>query len=778
MAKHRQLSVEAPLAGLNRLSSYQRQSPFSSPDLLNVRAIGTLEGRERLGSRPGLVESHIDDLGGEVRMLAGMTLALGDGFTAWSDTFSGESMADAWSLPSWSESLPQIIPYSVASIDTSVAEGEAVLDALDIDTTESYTVEAYLVPWAAAWHGSYRLYLRLDNTTPAIGTAGVLIEITQTGITGTYAASLKSYTGGSETEVDTAAGSDSSLSPAWLSATVSGTTVTVYWNGATILTGTVDAHSGSRVGFGLSCSVDGGVCLANTFRVQYYSTGSYPATRSLLVASADGDIFYESTYGRMSQLTTDLTVRDDVLLQAAQSGQKLYIADYGDLRVTQTDGLISGDQLTATVNPTWTGLGILTNDDVVVISNVGGSTTASTYAISSVAAGAVTLASAPGDGTCSFRIERAPKVYYPADDTFVIMAATAGQVPTGCPLICRYLDRIVLAGAEIAPHAWYMARVGDELDWDYAEEDSQRAVAGTASVAGVPGTPITALIPHSDDYLIIACRNSLWKLLGDPAYDGGLNALSHSIGVIGRDAWCHVPSGELVFLSLDGLYVVSASGADATPIRLSREVLPREFLNINPDITTASLEYDIQAGGIHIFLTSASSNDRKHWWLDWGRKSFWPVTMDSDFEPTATCTLQATAIEDSAVILGGRDGMLRRFCDLAENDCGETFETYAVIGPVKLASDGVDGILRTVDIDIAESSGDVDWEITCGRTYEAAISNDASDSGSIVAGLNATVHPVCRGQAFSLKLSGAEARKWAVENIVTSARPSGRRRIL
>ncbi len=777
MAKKRQVRIDFPLAGLNRRASYRQQSPFTTADCLNVRAIATIEGRERGGSRPGLTESHVDNLGGAVRFLSPMTLALGDGFTSWSDNFSGTSLAAAWTQASWASDVPLILPYAVVSVDTSIDEGEVVLDVLPIDTDETYTVEMFLVPWEGAWHGEYHLYLRMDdNSAVPITTEGVEVEIIQTGSSGSYVATLNSYISGNKTELDTDTGGVTPQ-PGWLSVTVSGEDITVYWQGTQILSGTASASQDeTQVGFGMKCTVDGGLCLANTFRVQYYSTGEVPALRSMLVASANGNLFNETSYGRMTVVTTDLTFRDDTALQADQSGQKLYIADYGDLRITQTDGLVSTDQLTATSNPTWNALSIDTDDDVVVISNVGGSTVAGTYKISSVAAGALTIASSPGDGTCSFRIERAPKVYDPSAGTVVQMTATTGQVPTGCPLIARYLDRIVLAGAEIAPHVWYMARQSNELDWDYSQEDSQRAVAGTASAAGVPGDPITAIIPHSDDYLIIACRNSLWRLLGDPAFDGSLNAVSHTIGVIGPTAWCRGPAGEFVFLSLDGLYAMPPGG-NSFPIQLSREILPREFLNLNPDMLTVSMEYDIVGNGVHIYLTPVSSNDRIHWWFDWVRKTFWPVSLTSAHEPTATTAIQSTTIEDSGVILGGRDGTLRRLNDLAESDVGLSYETYAVIGPMQLAVVGRVGTFLSIDAVIADGSGDVTWEIVSALTMEGASSGDASDSGTWSEELNATIRPAARGQAFTLKLTGTSKRKWAFESMTAVLKDAGKRRI-
>lgn len=775
--KRQTINLAFPYGGLNRKTSYQSQPPFTTPSCLNVRLRESLEGRERGGSRSGLVESHRGDLGGEVRLLSSMTLALGDGFTEFSDNFSGASLSEAWTQADWADDVPSILPSAVASVDTSIDSGDAVLDALTIDTSESYAVECYFVPWAGEWHGTYRLYLRLDDSSPDYTTDGVLIEITQTGSTGGYTATLLSYASSVETEVDTTTAYFGEVKPGWLTATVSGTTVTVYWQGTQILSGTVDSHTGARVGFGMECTVDGGLCLANTFRVQYYSTGSVPINRTVLYASGNGDLYKEATYGTMSVITSDLTLRDDTLLQAVQSGQVLYIADYGDLQASGTDGTVSGTSFDSATYSDWTTLNILPEDMVVVISNGTGSTVDGTYTIASVAAGDITLDSAPGDGTCAFRIERAPKTYTPSTDTIALMVADTGQVPTGCPLIAHYLDRIVLAGAETAPHVWYMSRVADELDWDYSQEDQQTAVAGTSSEAGVPGDPITALVSHSDDYLIIGCRNNLWRMRGDPAAGGTLDAISHTVGIIGAKAWCLGPSGELIFLSLDGIYQLDPGG-ESFPQSISRDSLPREFLNINPNQVNAQLEYDVHGRGIHIYLTTEPSNTRYHWWMDLQYKSFWPMSLDSDYEPTAICAYQGTAIEDSGVILGSRDGTLRKFNDLAETDCGTSFESFVLIGPIPLATEGNNGRLMSIDATVANYSGDVDWEVASGNSAEAAILASAIDSGTWTEDLNAAVRPACSGQAMTLKLTGETGRSWAIESIVAVRKDAGRRRLL
>lgn len=785
MPKKRQMRLSFPLGGLDRRASARQQRPYTTPDCSNVRPTGTIESRERGGSRPGLVQSHQDDLGSNVRFLIPMVLALGDSKTAWSDTFGGSAMAGVWTQASWATDSPSILQQMV-SVDTSVADAASVRDALTIDVSASYTVEALLIPWDGAFHGDYKLYLRLDNTTPAYQTDGVEISLTMTGTGGVYTGTATSFVGGVADA--TGAGSPytmtggtltgSSARPVWLIATVSTDTITVTLDGTQILSQAMDAaQNGLRVGFGMEATVVSGVCLMDVFRVQYTSTGTVEPLSSMLTASAGGNIYNETTYGRMTVVSTNLTVRDDVSLEAVQSGQKLYIADFGDVRADADDGVVSGATLDSATYADWTTLGILTNDDVCVISAPAGS--AGTYEIQTVASGVITLTASPGDNSgVSFRIERAPKVYDPIADTVSIMTATdgVGQTPTGCPLVAHFLDRIVLAGAEIAPGVWYMARRSDELDWDYAQTDDNRAVAGTASDAGIPATAITALAPASDDYLVIGCRNSLWRMRGDPALGGSLDALSQNIGIVDAGAWCWGPAAELIFLSLDGIYILPPGG-ESSPVSMSRELLPQELLNFDPDTSTINLEYDVQFRGVHIYLTPDSTNQRIHWWLNWEGKTFWPMTLTADHEPMATCDLQAVAIEDSGVILGGRDGKLRKFSGNASNDVGTAFVNYMSIGPIPLAADGFVGRLLSMDAVIAEDSGDVTWNLYPALTFEATYTASSADTGTWVAGLNGRNHPISRGQAYLLKITGTANYKWAIEGIETVTMDVGSRRI-
>lgn len=786
-----------PAGGLDRKAAHRQNPPYATPNCVNVRPVETIENRARGGSRPGLVLGCLDDLGSEIRLLSPMTLAI-DKFKIWSDTFGSSELADGWSeetLRGQASGIPVILSSHMASAETSDGYTTVMMDVpATTDHDKAWSFGIYIVPKDGEHHGKYQLLLR-NIEGPSLGAAMNVLQIDIAGSDGTWIVSEIIYPelthAGEDIVTLTIAspgygsafvnGTHGSAEPGWLTWVIDQGELSVYWRDTRIfylasgfLASEIELIT--EIGFGFECTT-AGQCLVDSFRNQYFSTGEVPVGRTVLVASAGGNIYNETSYDRMTIVTSNLTVRDDIALTAAQSGQKLYIADYGDVRALGTDGVVSGAELDSATYTDWSILDIDTDTDVCVLSAVGGSTVADTYEILSVAAGAITLASAPGDGSGNtFRIERAPKIYDPDTGALTLLTATAGQVPTGCPLACRYLGRLVLAGAEIAPHVWYMSKQFDETNWDYAETNNQRAVAGVSSEAGVPQKAMTALFTHGDDYCIMACRDQLWRMRGDPAFGGSLMALSHEIGIISQDAWCIGPSGEVVFLSLDGIYVLPPGG-DSKPMSLSREKLPLEFLNLDSNNISASLEYDVKDRGVHIFLTPDSTGTPTHWWLDWQYKGFWPVTLNSDHEPTATCTYQSSAIESAGVVLGGRDGFLRRYDKFAETDDGTNFSSYIDIGPIPMGPDGITGTLVSIDGIMAENSGDVTWSVHPGLTFEATVGASSSDSGTWAAGINATARPACRGQAYILKIAGTAGSAWAMENVATTVRGSGPRRI-
>jgi len=792
-----------PIGGLNRKGPYHQVPPYTTYDCLNVWPRERIKNRTRGGSRPGLEKTHPEALGGAVRLLNTIVFVPGvsettgsreEGiFFGWHSNFDNGEFGDDWVKGYEAVSGPHsvaVLPrggwyaYSTYSQDQT----DSFFSTGEIDFTKPTKLEIRVLPNAnGLYGGQFYLYIGCTNTETGADFIYACLDVSSENA-GEYSGWLEVIGGEGELVDFDTDGGFATDEIGWFTLAVDGEDAKVYWRNylvAELSFGSLNWHSAGGVKIGTVAS-DGYEARFGGVRVQGYFAGfSTDATyfspggaRTMLMAAANGDLYYEKLYGSMEAVTTDLSLNSNALLESAQFGQKLYIADYGDLRISGDDGTVSGSNLDAASVADWTAHSINVNDDVVVLSNVSGDTIAQTYTISSISADALTLDSAPGDGTCTYRVERAPKVYNADTETLTIFTASTGQVPTGNPLMVRYLDRMVLAGGEIAPHVWYMSRRGDETDWDYSQSDSEAAVAGTASEAGVPGTAITTLVPYKDDYLLIGCRNALWLLRGDPRYGGSLDSISRNVGVIGQDAWCIGPGGEFVFLSANGLYALPSIHEGAKAIPLSSHALPDELKKINTSRVIPSLQYDVQFNGIHLFLTSRSSESGSHWWIDWETKTFWPVAYSENHEPTCTHVSQTMGFFGDGVIFGGKDGYLRRLDDQIETDDGTEFTSYVCLGPIALGADGQIGKILKMDAEIAENSGNVTWSLRRSNTFEGVtVESTDSDSGTWTAGLNASVWPACAGQVFTLILSGT-GEPWAFEQVIVTSVTGGARRLM
>ena len=782
MGKQAVVELQFPAKGLNKAFAFQSQPPYTTPDCLNVRAFDQAGGRARGGSRPGLSKHSVTQLGGgdPVRLLSSVRAVYNDGLTAWIDTFDGTALSTHWSTAAWAAAAPGILGDIDGAVSTSTESAAVVRTLLTpFDTTQAYQIDILVVPYDGAYHGTYQIFAGLSNTSPDNTQDGVTAEITITGTTGVYSGTLTSTASGVDTEYAMTSGTTGAAIPAFFSLLVSGTTVTAYWNGTSTVSKTVTGLSESRFGFGLVCTEAGGAALADMFRIQYRKGITEQKLRDILVASSNGTL-YKTTYaGTFGAVSGNLTLNTDRRINAAERAQKLYIADWGNPRVYGADGVrgTANNKLDAASVADWTAKSISVYNDVCVISSATGDLVNGTYTISSVASGEITLGSAIATGvagTCSYRIVRAPKVYDPVADTLTLWTATVGTVPHDNPLVCRWRDRLVLAGDITSPHMWYMSRSGDALDWTYSTDvdDATRPVAGNNSDAGTPGEPITALISHSDDYLLMGCQSSLWLLRGDPATAvSNLDKISDRTGVRGSNAWCQGGSGEIYILGTDGLYRIMP-GAEEYCVPLSHDKLPAAFSDVDSGFHV-ELAYDHAERGIHIFMVGDDGMNRLHYWFDLKVQGFWPVQVPENYEPLS---MYATDINGKPVcLLGCRDGYVRKFDTQAETDDGTSITNYVLYGPMRLGRSGFhEGGLRELAITLSENSSGVTCYVLPGDSAETSVGATPVSVGTFTGGRNCNARPNRRGAAVCLKLAGGGLRRWTVETVSMRVESAGR----
>ncbi len=439
---------------------------------------------------------------------------------------------------------------------------------------------------------------------------------------------------------------------------------------------------------------------------------------------------------------------------------------------------------------------------------------ANIFTIASVSGSALTLAAAEnsqplfftsGDTAIIWQIGRMPQQIVPpastsSAPTIANMSYTKGVLPLGCPLCCTYKGRLVLAGPG---EVWYMSRVNAPTDWDTGAYpgDVQRAMTGTTAQTGGLSAPLTALMPHSDQYLLMSGMETISVLNGDPAFGGQISVLSRTVGCIQANAWTTMPDASIVFLSRDGLYSIAA-GAQGYPQPISRQNLPIDLLDIDVNKNVVNVEYCTRYRSIIISVTPTNGNAGTHYWYDVTNNSWWPMQYPYNGYPGMnTANMQPSYFLQYNPLLGGSnnladkiiagcmDGYLREFKDAATSDdyggANLGIVSFITLGPLRVGGIGYRSLLTQIgaDVDSATGNAALSWAIYADDTCESLVTNmdnllnngvsyASQCSGTWSGGLNTQNYCRAYGIAHAIVLNATSP--WAIEGIRLLAKPGGR----
>lgn len=346
-----------------------------------------------------------------------------------------------------------------------------------------------------------------------------------------------------------------------------------------------------------------------------------------------------------------------------------------------------------------------------------------------------------------------------------------GLTPTNNFLCCNWRGRFVLAGDSNNPQNFYMSRVGNPLDWNFAATDPAAAVAGNLSESGQIGEPIVALIPYTDDYMLIGCTNSLWMLQGDPADGGSIVRVSDQMGLVSPNSWCVDPTGTLYFIARGGLYSVRPIWEFYQPPQLlSGETYDQYFQTIINGSFYISMQWDIDAKYMHIFATPTDDvTAGVHLIHDQRNGGLWPQVYPLNMGPTATVRYAANNVNGGqrAILLGGWDGYIRQWTATNLDDDGTAISAYAVLGPVKPSVEAA--IFSGVTLDFGETlaADAADWNanviVSSGPDAFSVTEGTPHSTATIPSTLDRrqkTYRQRFRGGWFSLTISNSTLDKY------------------
>ncbi|MGD0768105.1 MAG: hypothetical protein ABSB42_07920 [Tepidisphaeraceae bacterium] len=341
-----------------------------------------------------------------------------------------------------------------------------------------------------------------------------------------------------------------------------------------------------------------------------------------------------------------------------------------------------------------------------------------------------------------------------ACSTLKASTTPGGQVvPTYCTLADTWRGRLVLAGASTQPQNFFMSRLGQPTDWNYAATDGAAAVAGNLSESGQIGEPITAVIPFNDDLLIFSTVLGLWLMEGDPADGGTIVRLTQHGGLVGKDAWCIDPTGTLFYITQSGLWsVIPIWSVYRPPQLISGQAWSQFFETLDINTNAVSMAYDAVNKYIRIYVTpSPYGFAGTHLVYDVRNGGFWPATYPANEGPTYTCSYITGGATGGApiemVAMGGLDGNVHVETNLAADDEGNAIQSYITLAPINPNPYG-NAILNRVEVDLGElpltypylsstATGGSEFDFT-GSTSTYSTSFAPNSTGALIGAVNST----------------------------------------
>lgn len=360
-------------------------------------------------------------------------------------------------------------------------------------------------------------------------------------------------------------------------------------------------------------------------------------------------------------------------------------------------------------------------------------------------------------------------VYTPSTNTVSTWAATQGELPVDSAgntprLIATWRGRTVLSGLLFDPQAIFMSASGDPTNWDYSplSTTSTQAVALTVSTQGFVGDVVTALVPYTDDVMVIGTDHTLWLINGDPMAGGQVDLLSDKIGMAWGVAWTKDPYGALYFVSNRvGIYTLTPG--QGPPVRIS-QAIEQLLTDIDTGANTITLLWNDVFQGLHVFVTVTAQNTiSKHFFWEQRSNSWWTDQFASTSHNPLCCTIfDGNDPGDRVSLIGSWDGYVRYFDVNGSTDDSFPFTSQVVIGPI-LTKDLDAMLLKSLQAVLGESSGAVTWEVLIGATAEKALTSAPIASGTWSAGRNLTNHVRWAGHAVYVKLTATTP--FAMESI-------------
>jgi len=379
-------------------------------------------------------------------------------------------------------------------------------------------------------------------------------------------------------------------------------------------------------------------------------------------------------------------------------------------------------------------------------------------------------------------------------DYTVYPGGASGSLPDAAYLGCLFLGSVWLAGDPDYPNQWYKSRQTNPFDYAYISLDAQSAVAGGNPNVGEIGDIIRALIPYSDDYLIIGCADSMWYMVGDPASGGKPYELDLATGIFGAKSYCLDGLGTLYFWGTNGVYKTTVPGK---PECISEQSLPSLVNDEDASPTThrVTMAYDRRKSGVLICITKLADGTNSNYFYSLKTGGFFPESYPEECGVYSLFYYGANDNDYKDLLVGCKDGYIRKFdSSKSSDDIGatdEAIDSYITVGPLKLGNENQEGILSSITAITTGSrvgTALIDSSALTCKVWTSLAPDDIVEkfllntTPNMVATITAPgrnrgggIKRPVRGMYAGVRLgNNTKDETWGLENIVLEGGPSGK----
>lgn len=802
--------VPIPFGGMDRTFGFERQKQATTPHCINV---WPRQARRRfsLGSRPGLKRFYNGDLAGAVNMMVATDLNEATYLRYLDDDFDGYNYEQRWTTGSGGLTAPTLdfLNHQYYADYHATNVYGLFLSALSQSTSAAMFVHLKVVPFENENTATYRVYFLLNDSSPNPASEGVEVKLvlSKSGSNDVLTTSVITRSSSSVENTYTlspATFTASNVDSRWLRISwIKDTGVISIWfdyapvavpGGSPSASFTITnptTNVGTRIGWSMQATASGDRAIVDRVRVNWTDGSATRVTNvGRLLCGGGGKVYHESSGNDLAEVDATYSLLSNEPVMAATRLTKAYIADWGDINYTNAAAVVAGGAGALTIE---TGVNLVSTYgvsatsfvvEIVSTSAMGANLPAGAYSFG-ISNGSATNSlltllrqtTAAGSGTASIRVRRGPKIYDASAGTLTKLqtstsvlteTSTYGIVPVGCHLACEYRDRLVMCDDT----QYYGSRIGDFTDFGYLidPDDPRSAWSGTLAGAGSLGRRPTALIPFSDDYLLISAADMILRMTGDIAFGGRIEVAAKEVGIMGPRAWCITPENVLYFMARTGLYRM-APGGGSSPEAVSKDALPDELQNLSEHSTVVALTYDPRDEAIDITIGGKREHQRRDSWrLDMRTGALWPWRLPDGIEPTAAITaVRGYFYGQVQPLIGCRDGRIRFFDrEAVLDDGGTAIDSILTLGPLRGGPHAT--AVRSIEANMSRDSRPTYVTVETGATPEDAVARAVVGTSydfrhTLAAGRNRGIYARGVGGAACLSLRSLSGGMWRVEEL-------------